>query len=132
MTKRTSVVMVSGGRDSTLAAVRLAQTGDRLVLVTVTSGGLKGIDRVSKRVSELQLLLPDNTCWVHVRFPEDSNKSEAAKTCLTCHQAYIVAGVLAAEKFNATNIALGYTGYQSGWAEQTPYAIGKLNDILTA
>lgn len=132
MTKRTCIVMFSGGRDSTLAAVRLAQNGNRLVLVTVTSGGLTGIERVSRRFNELHALLPNDTCWVHVRFPEDSDRASKEKTCLTCHQAYIVAGAMVADKFNAKHIALGYSGYQAGWAEQTPYAIGKLNEVLSS
>ena len=124
--------MFSGGRDSTLAAVRLAQNGDRLVLVTVTSGGLTGIERVSRRLSELRTLLSNDTCWLHVRFPEDSDRAAKEKTCLTCHQAYIVAGAMVADKFDAKHIALGYSGYQAGWAEQTPYAIGKLNEVLSS
>jgi hypothetical protein len=37
-----------------------------------------------------------------------------------------------ADRFRATHIALGYSGYQSGWAEQTPYAIKKLGEVLTS
>jgi hypothetical protein len=132
MTKRTCVVMFSGGRDSTLAAVRLAQNGDKLILVTVTSGGLTGIERVSRRLKELRPLLSDDTCWVHVRFPEDAERAANEKTCLTCHQAYIVAGAMVADKFDAKHIALGYSGYQASWAEQTPYAICKLNTVLNS
>lgn len=132
MTRRTCIVMFSGGRDSTLAAVRLAQNRDRLILVTVTSGGLTGIERVSRRLSELQPVLSIDTSWVHVRFPETSERAAKRKTCLTCHQAYIVAGAMLADKFDAKHIALGYSGYQAGWAEQTPYAIGKLNEVLNS
>ena len=124
--------MFSGGRDSTLAAVRLARDWDKLILVTVTSGGLGGISRVKHRLAELNTLLPANTPWVHVRMPEEAHADGDSKTCLTCHQAYIVAGVIMADKHNAKDTALGYSGYQSGWAEQTPYAIKKLTEVLEA
>jgi hypothetical protein len=132
MSERTCILMFSGGRDSTLAAIRLSRAWDRLVLVTVTSADMKGLARVSRRLSELRLLLPANTCWVHVSFQEEPHRDGGAKTCLTCHQAYIVAGIMVANKFQTNHIALGYSGYQSGWAEQTPYAIMKLNEVLTA
>jgi len=132
MPQKTCILMFSGGRDSTLAAVRLARAWERLVLVTVTSGGLSGIARVTRRLLELRPLLPENSSWMHVQFAKESHEDKDAKTCLTCHQGYIVAGAITADRFDANHIALGYSGYQSGWAEQTPYAITKLNEVLAS
>jgi PP-loop superfamily ATP-utilizing enzyme len=58
------ILMFSGGRDSTLAAIRLAQEWEKLVLVTVTTEHLVGLGSVIKRLEELKLHLPGNTEWI--------------------------------------------------------------------
>ena len=58
--------MFSGGRDSTLAAIRLSQQFDRLLLATITSDHLVGIDSVRRRLTELAPLLPPGSEWLHV------------------------------------------------------------------
>lgn len=128
----TCVLMFSGGRDSTLAAVRLAQKWEKLVLVTVTTTNLKGIERVRQRLVELKPYVPSNTEWLNITVPHTlgSYRRSTVPTCLPCHQAYLVTGAMIAEQYGSKHLALGYTGYQSTWVEQTPYAIESLGAIL--
>jgi hypothetical protein len=125
-------LMFSGGRDSTLAAVRLHEHGHPLTLVTVTSDHLVGIERVERRLRELRSILPDDTEWVHVRQgkPDPSSMNFNHRTCLPCHREYVsIAGaVLAARPSRA--IAFGYVSYQQQWPEQTPIAIESLSRVL--
>jgi hypothetical protein len=93
-----SLVMFSGGRDSTLAALRLHQEGMPIALVTITSNHLVGIERVLRRLSELSSILPAETRWFQVRQSEElrTDTSFYEQTCLSCHHAYVVAsGALA-------------------------------------
>jgi hypothetical protein len=64
-----AVLMFSGGRDSTIAAVRLSRVVSELILVTVTSSHLVGIDRVRQRIAELRPILPRGSTWLHVGVP---------------------------------------------------------------
>src|SRR2546427_8917201 len=110
-----SVVMFSGGRDSTLAVARLAEARQPLILVTVTSSHLVGIDRVSERVSELSSILPSDTAWLNVRQPEGVIRRYAPyeRTCLPCHHLYVVVGMRIAALIDARAIAFGYAAYQN-------------------
>jgi hypothetical protein len=127
-----TVVMFSGGRDSTLAAVRLAEQGQPLLLVTVTSSHLVGIDRVSARLSELRTLLPPGTRWLNIRQPEGLIDRYALyeRTCLPCHHLYVVVAIRVARTVGAAALAFGYAGYQDAWPEQTPAATSRLADLL--
>ena len=126
------VLMFSGGRDSTLAAIRLARNWGKLVMVTATGFDLKGINLVKKRLVELSPYLPGNTEWLKIALPKKLLKKPYSQsiTCLSCHHSYLSIGVMVAETLNSKNIALGYTGYQSNWIEQTPQAIENLKNII--
>lgn len=126
------VLMFSGGRDSSLAAVRLFRAGYEPVLVTVTSDHLIGIDKVHQRLRELKAILPAETRWLHVGQPENlfTDKMFYAKTCLPCHQAYVVVAAKIAKAVGSRRIALGYASYQSDWPEQTPLATVRLKAVL--
>lgn len=128
----TCVHMFSGGRDSTLAAIRLARRWEKLVLVTVTTGNLRGIEQVKQRLIELKAHLPSKTEWLNIALPNmfGSYKRSIVATCLSCHHVYLVTGAIIAEKYGSNDLALGYTAYQSTWTEQTPYAIESLRTIL--
>jgi hypothetical protein len=123
--------MFSGGRDSTIAAVRLADAGEGLVLVTVSSGHLIGIDRVRSRVLELRAVLPD-TRWVIVRQPRDLRTDTAfyKRTCLPCHHAYVVIAAAFARMTASPKVAFGYVSYQNSWPEQTALAVTRLRAVL--
>ncbi len=126
------LLMFSGGRDSSLAALRLHKAGARLVLVTVTSEHLIGIDRVWRRLSELSLSLPAETPWIHVRQPTElqTDMSFYEQTCLPCHHGYVVVSGAIAKVIGTHRLAFGYAGYQSAWPEQTTLAVSSLRRIL--
>lgn len=124
--------MFSGGRDSTVAALRLGSQVVNLSLVTVTSEHLFGIEAVRQRLLELKVLLPTTTRWLHVIEPEPlmGHGHFGAQTCLPCHRSYTVLGIMLAKRLQATDLAYGYAGYQSDWPEQTPEAVTRLAKIV--
>ncbi len=124
--------MFSGGRDSTLAALRLHRMGSPLGLVTVTSGHLVGIERVKERLRELARFLPFETEWLLVQQPIDlrTDVSFYEQTCLPCHHAYVVVSGALARLAGAPRLGFGYARYQSDWPEQTPLAVSRLEQVL--
>lgn len=128
----TCIHMFSGGRDSTLAAIRLASSWEKLVLVTVTAQDLRGLERVNQRLIELKPHLLGNTEWLNIKLPSELVRIQQLKniTCLSCHHSYLVIGAVIAERYKANHLSLGYTSYQSNWTEQTPYAIKSLRAIM--
>jgi hypothetical protein len=129
---KTCVLLFSGGRDSTIAAVKLSAVMERLILVTVTSGHLAGMDAVHQRVLELKKWLQGNTKWVHVFSASIAQTAQrfSAPTCLPCNCLYTAIGLSVAENNKADSIAFGYTRYQAVWPEQTDYAIERLTSIV--
>lgn len=126
-----TVLLFSGGRDSTLAALRLAKESTSLTLVTATSDHLVGIDAVRIRLRELAAVLPAQTPWIRVRQPRTAHvEAFTAPTCLPCHAAYTAVGVAIARETQSQAIAFGYAGYQSTWPEQTPYAVRTLREVV--
>jgi hypothetical protein len=126
------VLLFSGGRDSTLAALRLAEQGWSITLLTLTSPHLVGIESVRTRVKELTDLLGPSTEWVHVAVsprPDRISLNEL-QTCLPCHHAYLSVAVSLADHKLVHAVATGYSGYQAHWLEQTPYAIERLREVL--
>ena len=131
-TTRRCVLLFSGGRDSTLAAIRLANEGFALVLVTVTTNYLVGLEKVLQRLSELAGLLPSSTQWIHVVPGKSFTESDAKESCLPCQQKYVVIGMRLTDIVEAQDIALGYSGYQSNWIEQSQRAVNNLTDIANS
>lgn len=129
--KGCNVIMFSGGRDSTLAALRSHQT-DPLVLVTIAAPHLIGLDLVRRRLGELSQILPSTTLWIVVRQPNElaTDTSFYEQTCLPCHHAYVVVGSAVAAAVKARTLTFGYVGYQNVWPEQTPLAINSLRNVL--
>ena len=127
------VLLFSGGRDSTIAALRLSRTERDLKLVTVTTDHLAGIDRVVRRLVELRPHIRPQTEWFHFSYTQPTQTGdELVPTCLSCHGIYAVAGVKVAEECGLTRVALGYTAYQSAWAEQTDAGRSALTSALRA
>lgn len=126
------VLMFSGGRDSSIAAVRLARVGRPPTLVTITSDHLVGIGNVKRRLVELAAHLPESTRWLRIEQPNNlaTDTSFYERTCLPCHHAYVVVAVGVARSMNAPRLAFGYAGYQSDWPEQTPLAVARLRALL--
>lgn len=126
------VLMFSGGRDSSIAAVRLARAGFAPTLVTITSDHLLGIASVLRRLGELAVHLPPATRWLRIEQPTDlaTDTSFYERTCLPCHHAYVVVASAVARSMRASRLAFGYAGYQADWPEQTPLAVRRLRTLL--
>ena len=115
------VLAFSGGRDSTIAALRLARTFPVLKLVTVSTSHLIGAERVITRLIEIRNRLPVSTEWLHFTYTREvETGSELVQTCLPCQAVYAAAVLHTADQYGIDCVAFGYTDYQSAWAEQTP------------
>jgi hypothetical protein len=126
------ILMFSGGRDSSLAAIRLSAPGQPLTLVTVSADHLFGFERVRQRLAELELQLPCGTRWMRIRQPRNLGNFGAAfeRTCLPCQHDYALAGALIAKQLGIPRLAFGYASYQSSWPEQHPTATAALSGVL--
>jgi hypothetical protein len=124
--------MFSGGRDSTIAALRLSAGKTPLRLITICSGHLIGIERVRRRIRELQRVLPGSTAWLQVKQPLDlrTDTSFYEMTCLPCHHSYVVVSGVIASLERVNRLAFGYAQYQGDWPEQSPLAIERLTAVL--
>lgn len=131
---RKCVLLFSGGRDSAIAAVRLAKKFAAVELLTITSDHLVGVKAVHQRLDELSRLGLPRMKWTRVRqLPaklEPSTQDLATSTCLPCQQNYLFSAVLWARRENARSIAMGYARYQSDWPEQTPLAAEMMANVL--
>lgn len=129
----TSVLMFSGGRDSSIAAMRLAKQGEPLVLVTVSASHLHGVDSVKRRLKELTPHVPVGTRWVRISQPETGAKFGGMfeRTCLPCQHDYALSGAILARKLGIGRLAFGYVSYQQDWPEQSPVAIEALEAVLS-
>jgi hypothetical protein len=127
-----SVLMFSGGRDSTIGAVRMHEQGLAPILVTVSSWHLVGLERVQERVREIRRSLSIRVPWLVVRQPGElrADMSFYEQTCLPCRHAYVVAGAVIAAKAGLCTLGFGYAAYQNAWPEQTPLAIERLTAVL--
>ena len=130
---RKVVLMFSGGRDSTISAIKLASIYHEIKLVTVISDHLYGLPIVRKRISELRNILKPSTEWICVIQPEYKKNDDLTwRTCLPCQRAYVAIGAHIAIQYKIKNIALGYTHYQQNFPEQHPYAISRLYEVLNS
>lgn len=127
------LLMFSGGRDSTVAALRLSQSGACSPLITLTSGHLRGLTNVRQRARELASRLPIETPWIVIKQPHElrTDTTFYKQTCLPCHHAYVVASAFIAKALGVKRIAFGYAAYQGKWPEQTPTAISALTRTLS-
>jgi hypothetical protein len=129
--KHACILMFSGGRDSTLAAVRLGKRFQELILATVTSDHLVGHERVHARLRELRPHLPVDTTFIRLAQPDAIiPETMSQPTCLPCHRAYVTVGTTLALRHGISDLAFGYAGYQAAWPEQTPYATSRLRELL--
>ena len=125
------VLMFSGGRDSTVAALKLAEEGYSLVLVTVTSAHLIWINQVTKRLEEIKHLLSADSVWLNVDQRQTYSENVLnPNTCLPCQRDYVSCGFAIARQLGVKSLAMGYTSYQSDWPEQTLDAVSRLKNIL--
>src|SRR5437660_5131536 len=78
------ILLFSGGRDSTIAAIRLAASR-RIGLVTVSSNHLIGAERVRGRVADLVSIF-EPSFWLRVRQPPSAPAELRHDTCLPCQK----------------------------------------------
>jgi hypothetical protein len=125
-------LLFSGGRDSTLAAIRLAESFDHVVLITIMSPHMTGLGKVQSRVEELKRILAVRCEWMLL--PETrlvpSRTSSDDIGCIDCHFGYFVTAHSIARQLECDSIACGFVRYQSAWVEQTPYAVGRLTELM--
>jgi hypothetical protein len=125
------VLLFSGGRDSTIAAARLAQQVQRLVLLTVTSAHMTGVEQTRLRVEELKRVIPIECRWILVsETPNFRHHTNQDTGCISCHFGYFWIASRIADQFKSRSIACGFVSYQNQWVEQTPYAIAMLKKVL--
>ncbi len=126
------LLMFSGGRDSTLAALRLSDAGHPLKLVTITAGHLFGLNNVERRLREITPMLPAKTEWLQIVQPPLAGTQHFfhKRTCLPCQSAYVITGTNVARQMGINKIAFGYASYQAGWPEQGLQATVALQNTL--
>jgi hypothetical protein len=129
----TCVLLFSGGRDSTLAAIRLARSFSRIVLVTVKSPYMTGASKLELRLEELKRVLSVQCEWLLV--PEKrllANQAEAEDLgCIGCHFGYFASAYSIARQLDCNCIACGFVEYQNSWVEQTPYSVVRLRHLMS-
>ena len=127
------VLLFSGGRDSTLAAIRLARSFNRVVLVTVKSPYMTGSSKLESRLEELKRVLSVQCEWMLV--PErrllSYRRSGEDLGCIGCHFGYFASAYSIARSLDCQCIACGFVEYQNSWVEQTPYSVARLRDLMS-
>lgn len=137
--KKEAVLLFSGGRDSSLAAVQLIEMGFEIHLLTFDNGATQDIAKSNLRLSEF-----DNNVKMNIIKRKIVNSRELfKKIALTCLEKDIVSyktnlicmGCKMAMHTISLNyclkngigvIADGYTYYQREWPEQMPPAIKEI------
>jgi hypothetical protein len=125
------VLLFSGGRDSTIAAVRLNRSGMTPTLVTVSAPHLTGLPAVRERLTELARLGLRGE-WIHVQQPPLLTPTLKTPTCLPCQLAYALTGAAIAVRRGIRTLAFGYAQYQSDWPEQSPKAMRHLTQAMAS
>lgn len=137
------IVLFSGGRDSTLAAVRTILRGEVPILCLFDSG--LGVQRglVSKRLQELRTSVGAHRFEV-AKIPvfglvrtiallplvDDILHDQVNLIPLAESLAMHAAAVVLAKKVNAERIVNGFSGYQSHLPEQGPDAVQRIADFI--
>ncbi|MGW2307716.1 hypothetical protein [Actinomadura luteofluorescens] len=132
-----SLVMFSGGRDSSLAACLEANVGHEVVLMTVRTGATIETDVVSTRVAEITRAFPSVTIR-HIRPHgmgifrrlaiadiEDDFRAFGSNLILLGHQMAIQCeAIVSALRFGIQRTVTGFSSYQAAeYMEQMPVAI---------
>ena len=127
-----TLLLQSGGIDSAAAALKLLEDGHEVIALTLAKDAASQIHRPKQRATEISLrhssyawAMADISDWdsqieQHV---EDALSDPIPVSCLTCILAKITAVIPYCHNMRIPTLALGYTAYQSEWAEQTEHAI---------
>ena len=127
---RSCVLLFSGGRDSTIAAVRLGSQAYRQTLLTVSSPDMVGLSSVLSRLEELAKVIQPFD-WYNVVL-EDHAPEHVGQfpNCFACQHAYLAVAARVARQVGTDEISVGYSGYQAHWPEQSRLAIESLISIF--
>lgn len=135
----TTLLLQSGGRDSAAAAISLLEAGNKVLGITLSANAANKIELPQQRAIELSRqyknygwMMVDFTDW-DVEFKLGVSKqlsAELPKSCLLCALSKITAVIPYCHKNGIKKLAMGYTEYQSSWAEQTPEAIRLQTEYL--
>ena len=137
--KEEAVLLFSGGRDSSLAAVRLIDMGYEIHLLTFDNGAIEGIARSNLRLAEFSEKIKRKIITRKIINCKDLFKKIALfdiekdfdyfKTnlvCMGCKMAMHTISLNYCIKNDIKVIADGYTYYQREWPEQMPKAIEEI------
>lgn len=129
------VLLFSGGRDSTCAAVRLLNGGHTPLLLTVVDAAVQSDEETWLRVQELQRVLHYGFPWLSIQAPEFyrhmlDQRVVNSPSCLDCFLVRLSVAVVVAKRHKVNTIAAGFTGYQAAWIEQSPAAIDGIKEFL--
>ena len=129
-----TLLLQSGGIDSAAAALNLLEAGHEVVALTLAKDAANHVLLPKKRAVEIFAKHPgyswamaDISTWdalleKHVKAAVDG---PVPVSCLICILAKITAVVPYCRENEIASLAVGYTAYQSEWAEQTSDAIGE-------
>lgn len=133
------LVLQSGGRDSTIAAMSLLEQGFDVMGITLAKNAGRQIDLPRRRAVELATKYPGYR-WGMVDFSEwdsglknwvaDRLTAPLPKSCLLCALTKITSVIGYCKANDICNLSLGYVAYQDNWAEQTPLAIKLQSESL--
>ncbi len=125
------LLLQSGGRDSAIAGARLLAASHRVHAVTFVVDSRQTLNP-RRRALEIRQLSP-NYSWAAVNYRAwEEGLTSAVKqriatrlpqSCLLCAMAKVTAAIVLCRNLRARRIAVGYSGYQAAWAEQTPAAV---------
>jgi len=131
----TGILLFSGGRDSTCAAMRLYEAARVPLLVTVVDTPAQSHDLTRQRVEELRSTMRREVCWLSIQAPKFYREMLSlpvvnAPSCLDCFFVRLSVAVVIGKKHGLDTIAAGFTAYQSSWIEQSETAIQGISSFL--
>jgi len=131
----TEILLFSGGRDSTCAAIRLYAQGRAPLLLTVIDTPTQSHDLTQQRVDELRANVRKDISWLSIQAPDFYQRMlrlpvTNTPSCLGCFFVRLSVAVVLSRKHRLDSIAAGFTTYQSSWIEQSATAIEGISAFL--
>ena len=134
-----ALLLQSGGIDSAAAAIHLLEAGYEVVALTLAKNASSQTSLPKMRATEIAEKHPlyswamiDITDWDQLieRHINTQVAERIPVSCLTCILSKLTASAHYCNNNNIRFLALGYTTYQSSWAEQTSNAIQQQRNEL--
>ena len=140
--KKDVVLLFSGGRDSSLATIRLIEMGYNIHLLTFDNGATEDIARSNLRLSEFNYKIKENIITrkiinskelfkkiALINLEKDIASYKTNLICMGCKMAMHTISLNYCLKNKINVIADGYTYYQKDWPEQMPGAIEEIKNF---